>query len=102
MPMGQNTNPTGLTGRMEWPNLADDNLQQQQMTVDSLFVPIKCFVRKPSPFRKVRGIVVDVERRHIVCNQIVRIPEDTDDAALPLFLTRNDDLRKLWMKKSPQ
>src|SRR5207253_6584851 len=35
----------------------------QQMTVDSLFVPIKFFVRKPSPFRKVRGIVVNVERR---------------------------------------
>jgi hypothetical protein len=67
-----------------------------------LFVPIKFFVRKPSPFRKVRGIVVNVERRHIVCNQIVRIPEDTDYATLPLFLTRNDDLRKLWMKKSPQ
>src|SRR6266481_113176 len=32
------------------------------MTVDSLFVPIKFFVRKPSPFRKVRGIVVNVER----------------------------------------
>jgi hypothetical protein len=71
------------------------------MTVDSLFVPIKFFVRKPSPFRKVRGIVVNVERRHI-CNQIVCIPEDTDYSVLPLFPTRNADLRKLWMKKSPQ
>jgi hypothetical protein len=50
---------------------------------------------------RVRGIVVNVERRHIR-NQIVRIPEDTDYATVPLFLTRNDDLRKLWMKKSPQ
>jgi hypothetical protein len=71
------------------------------MTVDSLSVPIKFFVRKPSPFRKVRGIVVNVERRHIR-NQIVCIPEDTDYATLALFPTRNDDLRKLWMKKSPQ
>jgi len=45
-----------------------------------LFVPIKFFVRKPSPFRKVRGVVVNVERspylqpdrlhtrRHRLCN----------------------------------
>jgi len=38
--MRQNTNPTG---RIEWPNLADDNLQQQQMTVDSWFFPIQVF-----------------------------------------------------------
>ncbi len=50
---------------------------------------------------KRRGIVVNVERRHI-CNQIVRIPEDTDYATVPRLLTRNDDLWKLWMKKSPQ
>ena len=56
-------------------------------------------------FRKVRGIVVNVERRHI-CNQIVCMPEDRDYATLnsstlPLFQAGNDDLRKLWMQKSP-
>jgi hypothetical protein len=51
--------------------------------------------------RASKSIVVNVERRHI-CNQIVRIAEDTDYATVPLFLTRNDDLRKLGMKKSPQ
>jgi len=96
--MRQNTNPTG---RIEWPNLADDNLQQQQMTVDSWFFPIKFFVRKPSPFRKLQGIVVNVNRRHI-SNQIVCIPEDTDYATAQLFPTGNDDLRKLSMKKAPQ
>ena len=72
-----------------------------EMTVDSLFVPINFFVRKPSPFRKLQGIVVNVNRRHI-SNQIVSIAEDTDYATLPLFRTRNDDLRKLSMKKAPQ
>jgi hypothetical protein len=98
MPMRQNTNPTG---RIEWPNLADNNLQQQQMTVDSLFVRSSFSYGSRLLFAK-SEVVVDVERRHIVCNQIVRRPEDTDYATLPLFLTRNDDLRKLWMKKSAQ
>jgi hypothetical protein len=56
-------------------------------------------VREPFPFRKVRGIVV-VEPRPI-CNQIVCMPEDRDYVTLPLFQTGNDDLPKLWMKKSP-
>jgi hypothetical protein len=51
-------------------------------------------------FRKVRGIVVNVERRHI-CNQIVCMPEDRDYATLPLFQAGNNDLRKLRRKKSP-
>jgi hypothetical protein len=45
------------------------------------FVPIKFLARKPSPYRKVRGIVVNLERRHI-CNQIVYMPEGTDYATL--------------------
>jgi hypothetical protein len=40
------------------------------MTVDSLLVAIKFSYGSPSPFRKARGIVVKVERRHIR-NQIV-------------------------------
>jgi hypothetical protein len=36
-----------------------------------------------------------------ICNQIVCMSEDRDYATLPLFQTGNDDLRKLWMKKSP-
>ena len=35
------------------------------------------------------------------CNQIVCMPEGRDYATLPLFQAGNDDLRKLWMQKSP-
>jgi hypothetical protein len=60
-----------------------------------------CAAPRTDASRASKSIVVNVERRHI-CNQIVGIAEDTDYATVPLFLTRNDDLRKLWMKKSPQ
>ena len=61
--------------------------------IDHVDNTIKSFRPKRSPFRKARGMVVNVERRRI-CDQIACILEDTDYAILPPLPTRKDDLRK--------
>jgi hypothetical protein len=51
-------------------------------------------------FAKSEVLSFNDERRHI-CNLIVGMPEDRDYATLSLFQAGNNDLRKLWMQKSP-